>query len=181
MSDDKEIRFIDSSYKALFYLPDGANIVLKYDDGTKQTLPCERIGDYHVKVGNGVYHICEFAEHMERAEIPYGPEIPQPLPDRCYAVHPTSGDLIRIIRDQKGFEVCPWSSPHRELNEKEALTFNERHHVTPQQEAAMLGGALHGWASPKARTSSYDLRGNPIKPQRSKAREKAPKSEPPSL
>lgn len=175
MSDDKQIRFIDSGYKTLFYLPDGANIVLKYDDGTKQTLPCEHIDDYHVRVGNGVYHICEFAERMERAEIPYGPEVPQPLPDRCYSTLPSSGDLIQINRGQKGYKIAPDSSPHPEINAKMAADINERRHVTPQQEAAMLGGALHGWASPKARTSSYDLHGTPIKPQRSKAREKTPK------
>ncbi len=42
--------------------------------------------------------------------------------------------------------------------------------MTPQVEAAMLGGALKGWSSPAARVSSYDLWGKPIKPARNRGR-----------
>lgn len=52
---------------------------------------------------------------------------------------------------------------------------NRRRGVTRQQEAAMLGGAMRGWASPAAKTSSYDLQGNKIAPARGKARK--PKEE----
>ncbi len=34
----------------------------------------------------------------------------------------------------------------------------------------MLGGAMKGWASPAARVSSYDVRGNPMKPARARSR-----------
>ena len=27
---------------------------------------CRHIDDYHLEIGNGLYHICEFAEYMER-------------------------------------------------------------------------------------------------------------------
>ena len=61
------------------------------------------------------------------------------------------------------------------LNRSEADRYNLWDRVTPQVEAAMLGGALKGWASPAARVSSYDLRGSPIKPIRTKSRK--PKEE----
>ena len=178
MSDDKQIRFVDSGYKTLFYLPDGANVVLHYEDGSKKTLSCMYIDEYHVQVGNGFYHICEFAERMERACIPYTPEIPQPLPERCFSTLPSTGQLIHITRGQGGYKECPFSSPYREKNENEAASLNARLRVTPQQEAAMLGGSMFGWSTPAARTSSYDLRGQPIKPAKSRAKQPDKATEP---
>ena len=77
---DKEkqvIRFIDSEYNGLFSVPNGDNIVVTRFDGSKATLPCTYIDDYHAKIGNNVYHICEFAEAMERNGAIYAPEHPQ--------------------------------------------------------------------------------------------------------
>ncbi len=81
---DKEkrvIRFIDSGYNDLFSLPDGGSVVLTGFDGRKTTLPCTYIDDHHAKIGSSVYHICEFAEIMERNGATYAPE------------HPKQGDI----------------------------------------------------------------------------------------
>lgn len=61
----KDIRFIDSHYKDLFRVPDGGFIQINYPDETvlKQ---CTFIDEYHTQVGNNVFHICQFAEIMER-------------------------------------------------------------------------------------------------------------------
>lgn len=75
---DKEkqvIRFIDSSYNDLFSVPNGGSIVLTRADGSKAALPCTYIDDYHAKIGNSVYHICQFAEIMERNATVYAPEV----------------------------------------------------------------------------------------------------------
>ena len=74
MEEDKKIRFIDSQYQTLFYIPDGANIALTYSDGETAVRPCKFIDDYHTQVGNNVYHICQFAEIMERNGASYMPE-----------------------------------------------------------------------------------------------------------
>lgn len=77
---DKEkqvIRFIDSSYNPLFTVPDGGSIVLTYFDGRQTVAPCTYIDDCHAKIGGSVYHICEFAELMERNGATYSPEHPQ--------------------------------------------------------------------------------------------------------
>lgn len=69
---DKEkqvIRFIDSSYNSLFTVPNGGSIILTHFDGSKTTAICTYIDDYHAKIGNGVFHILEFAERMERCGI----------------------------------------------------------------------------------------------------------------
>ena len=75
--DKKMIRFINSSYKDLFSIPDGGNVVLTHFDGETAIRPCQHMGDYHTKIGYRVFHICEFAEIMERNGTIYVPEVLQ--------------------------------------------------------------------------------------------------------
>jgi len=73
---DKTIRFIDSDYRELFQIPDGASITIAYPPGdSRGTLirPCRYIDEAHVRVGNNDYHICEFAERMEALGAKYEP------------------------------------------------------------------------------------------------------------
>lgn len=69
----KPIRFINSDYKELFTIPDGGYINITLDNGEMLTRRCRFHGDCHVDVGSNVYHICEFAEKMERAGNKYEP------------------------------------------------------------------------------------------------------------
>lgn len=69
------IRFIDSSYKELFKVPDGGNVELTRADGSRTSLPCIYIDDYHAKIGNSVYHICQFAEILEKNGATCSPEL----------------------------------------------------------------------------------------------------------
>ena len=66
MEKEKEIRFIDSRYNTLFKIPNGSYITIVGADGRKSTYKCRYIDGYHLYVGNYGYHICEFAERMER-------------------------------------------------------------------------------------------------------------------
>ena len=74
----KLIRFIDSNYTNLFFLPDGANIRLTYTNGERRILPCKYMDEYHLKAGKEVFHICQFAEIMERNGATCAPEKPSP-------------------------------------------------------------------------------------------------------
>ena len=60
-----DIRFINSSYEEQFRLPNGGKIEVEYPDRTFSAR-CEYIDDYHTYVGSEVYHICQFAEVLER-------------------------------------------------------------------------------------------------------------------
>ena len=60
-----DIRFINSGYEEQFRLPDGGKIEVEYPDRTFSA-KCEYIDDYHTYVGSEVYHICQFAEVLER-------------------------------------------------------------------------------------------------------------------
>ena len=68
--DGKDIRFIDSHYKDLFRVPDGGCIQIHYPDETV-VKPCKFIDEYHTQIGNNVFHICQFAEIMERNGASY--------------------------------------------------------------------------------------------------------------
>lgn len=63
--DGKDIRFIDSHYQDKFRLPDGGYIQIDY--GSESVVKrCSFIDEYHTQIGSNVFHICQFAELMER-------------------------------------------------------------------------------------------------------------------
>ena len=73
------IRFINSKYEELFRIEDGEKIKIKYSDGEEQERVCRYIDEYHTEVGNNLYHICQFAEIMERNGSEYAPVEPEPV------------------------------------------------------------------------------------------------------
>lgn len=68
--ENKEICFIDSRYHDLFRVPDGGCVQIRYPDETV-IKPCKFIDEYHTQVGYNVFHICQFAELMERNGAAY--------------------------------------------------------------------------------------------------------------
>jgi len=69
----KYIRFIDSDYKTLFFLPDGGRIRITHRDGKQFDRICRFIDVCHTKIGYEHFHICEFAERMEQNGATYEP------------------------------------------------------------------------------------------------------------
>ena len=79
------IRFIDPSYNELFRIPDGGKVKITYPDGKAVTRAVRYIDEYHAEIGNGLYHICEFAESMESKGCkvePVTPAMPSQLRTR---------------------------------------------------------------------------------------------------
>lgn len=71
----KDIRFINSRYTELFRIPDGGYIQI--DSGNDCVIkPCTYIDEYHTQIANQVFHICEFAQIMERNGYTYQAEPP---------------------------------------------------------------------------------------------------------
>ena len=77
----KEIRFITSSYKELFRIPDGGRIVVTrpmgemYPGFQEQWIgTCKYLDDYHTEINGECYHICQFAEIQERIGSTVQPE-----------------------------------------------------------------------------------------------------------
>ena len=73
MPEKKYIRFINSDYQTLFYLPDGGRIRITYPDREPAERVCRFIDEYHTDIGGYHYHICEFAERMEQIGAKYVP------------------------------------------------------------------------------------------------------------
>ena len=70
---EKGIRFINSRYDELFRIEDGEKIKIRYSDGKEMERVCRFIDEYHMEVGSNLYHICQFAEIMERNGSEYTP------------------------------------------------------------------------------------------------------------
>lgn len=75
------IRFINSAYKELFRIPDGGKIMVTTAWGEKLERSCRYIDDTHMEAGRELYHICQFAEIMEKNGATYEPVPASPLPE----------------------------------------------------------------------------------------------------
>lgn len=75
--EEKMIRFIDSEYNNLFFIPDEGKIIVTRPDLNETYISeCKYHGETHVDIGRECYHICQFAEVMERIGATYEPESP---------------------------------------------------------------------------------------------------------
>jgi hypothetical protein len=62
----KMIRFIDSHYNELFELQDGGQVRTIYPDREEVIRTCKYIDETHFRDQYDIYHICQFAELMEK-------------------------------------------------------------------------------------------------------------------
>lgn len=69
----KRIRFIDSRYNDLFSIRDGSSIKITGYGGKISINKCRFLDEYHTEVGGTCYHICQFAEVMEKNGYQYEP------------------------------------------------------------------------------------------------------------
>lgn len=163
------IRFIDSNYKDLFCVEDGGKIIITLDTDEKLERTCRYIDETHVEIGNNLYHICQFAEIMERNGSIYTPKGPM-LPEVCHSTLPSSGELIVIKFGEKGYFRSEFSTDDAAQNRMFADDRNKKQGVTKAQEAAMLAGSMYGWNCPAANPKHYNRQGSPIKPAKKKDR-----------
>lgn len=98
---EKGIRFIDSRYNELFRIADGEKIVITDLSGRKEERICRYIDEYHTEIGNHLYHICQFAEIMERNGAVYEPaEREEPTKEK--AVPEAGGSLLTYHSEYGG-------------------------------------------------------------------------------
>lgn len=160
---ERGIRFIDPHYKELFRIPDGDKIRITLNDGEQLDRECRYIDDYHLEVGNNLYHICEFAERMEQVGNTVIP-LRSSLPEKCFSVLDMTDQMIIIERGKMGYVlagVCVEGKSSREG----ADMGNEAAGITKAQEMAMVAGSMFGWDAPAANPKNYDENGIPIKPK----------------
>ena len=106
--DEKEhsIRFINSSYDTLFRIPDGGTVEVRFPDRTF-TAKCEYLDDYHTKIGDTVFHICEFAELLEHQVGTVHPE-PEITADEA-AWQLGHREYLALQRTDSGFDYTIYS------------------------------------------------------------------------
>ncbi len=111
--DGKDIRFIDSHYKDLFHIPDGGCIQIDYPNETV-VKPCKFIDEYHTQIGNNVFHICQFAEIMERNGASYVAE-PEIMGDE--AAWKVGRDRILTVQTcEDGYDYTLFDENYNEID-----------------------------------------------------------------
>ncbi len=157
-SAEKGIRFITPEYKEKFRISDGEKIRITFSDGEVKDRVCRYIDDSHVEVGDDLYHICEFAERMEQCGATFIP-LRSDLPEVCYSILPSTGDVIIIKHGESGYYRCEYSTEDKAFNREFANDRNANLGVSKAQVEAMLAGSMYGWDVSAADPKSYDENG----------------------
>ena len=157
-SADKGIRFITPEYKEKFRISDGEKIRITFSDGEVKDRVCRYIDDSHMEVGDDLYHICEFAERMEQCGATFIP-LRSDLPEVCYSILPSTGDVIIIKHGESGYYRCEYSTEDKAFNREFANDRNANLGVSKAQVEAMLAGSMYGWDVPAADPKTYDENG----------------------
>lgn len=158
----KGIRFITPEYKEKFRISDGEKIRITFSDGEVKDRVCRYIDDNHVEVGDDLYHICEFAERMEQCGATFIP-LRSDLPEVCYSILPSTGDVIIIKHGESGYYRSEYSTEDKAFNREFANDRNANLGVSKAQVEAMLAGSMYGWDVPAADPKSYDENGTPLR------------------
>lgn len=157
-SAEKGIRFITPEYKEKFRISDGEKIRITFSDGEVKDRVCRYIDDSHVEVGDDLYHICEFAERMEQCGATFIP-LRSDLPEVCYSILPSTGDVIIIKHGESGYYRCEYSTEDKAFNREFANDRNANLGVSKAQVEAMLAGSMYWWDVSAADPKSYDENG----------------------
>ena len=163
---EKGIRFITPHYEEKFRIADGDMVRIRCPDGRQLDRECRYIDECHVEVGKGwdnLYHICQFAEIMERNGNSVIP-LRSSLPLVCYGKVPEKRAIVMFERGFDGWRSASYATKGR-TSQKLVDELNGELGVTKAQAAAMQGGATQGWATPAADPKNYDEQGQPIKPR----------------
>ena len=163
---EKGIRFITPHYDEKFRVADGDSVRIRCQDGRVLDRVCRYIDECHVEVGTGwdnLYHICQFAEMMERNGNSVIP-LRNSLPVVCYGKVPEKRAIVMFERGFDGYRSASYVTKGR-TSQKLVDELNSEMGVSKAQAAAMLAGATQGWATPAADPKNYDEQGRPIKPR----------------
>ena len=77
------------------------------------------------------------------------------LPDACFSVLPSTGQLIIIKNGESGYYPSEWDTGNREENRDIASSHNECRGISNIQESAMLAGSMFGWNTPGSNPQWY--------------------------
>ena len=87
----------------------------------------------------------------------FAPKVADGLPELCFSILASTGQLICIRRGESGYYPSQWDTGDKERNVEMADELNERRGVTPAQHQAMEIGSLAGWDVPGADPANYEI------------------------
>lgn len=161
---ERGIRFITPDYKEIFRIPDGDQVRITRSDKEVVDRTCRYIDDYHVEVGNNLYHICEFAERMEQAGSSVVP-LRSSLPEKCYSTLLDTGAVVILKRGETGYYKADIPYSTKDDAQEFVGEYNRKLGVTKAQEEAMRAGSMFGFQVPGADPKNYDENGQAIAPR----------------
>lgn len=92
---------------------------------------------------------------IQTEEERFSPKFTEELPEMCFSVLQSTGELICIKRGERGYYLSDWNTDDPKQNAELADHNNARLGVTPAQRQAMEVGSMHGWNVPGADPASY--------------------------
>lgn len=158
------IRFITPNYQERFTIPDGDKIRITLSDGEQFDRTCRYIDDYHLEVGNNLYHICEFAERMEQNGNTVIP-LRSSLPEQCYVFVQTENCVGIVKKGESGFYRTDIQGGKPSETNALVNEMNQKLGLSKGQAEAMKAGSMFGWDTPAADPKSYDKNGIPVRPK----------------
>ncbi len=161
---ERGIRFIAPDYTEKFRLQDGDTVRITTGAGKSSDHTVRYIDDCHVEIGQDLYHICEFAERMERSGNTVIP-LRSSLPEKCYSTLIDTGAVVILKCGETGFYKTDIPFSSKEEAQTLVDEYNKKLGVTKAQAEAMKAGSMFGWACPAADPKNYDDQGQPIKPR----------------
>ena len=78
------------------------------------------------------------------------------LPELCFTVLRSTGELIGIKRGESGYYLSDWNTEDRARNQELADESNRALGVTDAQRRAMEAGSMFGWDCPGADPAAYE-------------------------
>ena len=119
-----------------------------------------------IRTGEGelYVHLWNFGDSwgIQTEEERFGPQTAEGLPELCYSVHESTGELIVIKRGECGYYSTDYNTPDKERNVELADRLNEKLGVDMWQRQAMEVGSICGWDVPGADPAKYQ---KPLSPQ----------------
>ena len=118
-----------------------------------------------IRTGEGelYVHLWNFGDSwsIQTEEERFSPKIAKGLPELCYSVHESTGELIVIKRGECGYYPTDYNTSDKEKNVELADRLNEKLGVDMWQRQAMEVGSICGWTVPGADPAKYQEQQGP--------------------